>query len=252
LRPRFLFPSPSARPPLLVAVMRAALRIAQPLTARVAARPMAPMAFRHAAPCVAMAPGARGFAAAVGPKPKHEDGTLQGRYATALFMASGGKLDKVYQDMCGLRSMLEESKDFKLLIETPGVDPTTKVKTLEAICMKAGAEASVVNFLKVLVENKRIKMLGRVIDLFEVFYRAEKGLVLCKITSATPLSSGEQGQVKQAMEQRAAKGSTIIMEYDTKPAILGGLVVKMGDAVFDNSVATRLERLQTQLLQPLS
>jgi len=190
-------------------------------------------------------------AAAVGKKPKHEDGTLEGRYATALFMASGSKLDKVYQDMVGLRTMMEESKDFKLLIVTPGVDPETKVKTLEAVCVKSGADGSVVNFLKVLVENKRVNMLARVVDLFEVFYRAEKGLVLCKVTSASPLSDSQKAQVKKAMEARAEKGSQMIMEYNTNASIMGGLVVKMGDAVFDNSVATRLERIQAQLLQPV-
>merc|ERR1719188_316488 len=145
-----------------------------------------------------------------------------------------------------------ESKDFKVLVETPGIDPETKVSALEAVCKKAGTDAAVVNFLKVLVENKRIGMLHRVIDLFEVFYRAEKGLVLCKVTSAAALSSSQQSEVKKAMEKRAEKGSTLIMEFNTNPAILGGLVVKMGEAVFDNSVATRLERLQTQLLVPLS
>merc|ERR1712051_1169639 len=195
---------------------------------------------------------ARGFAAAVGPKPKHEDGTLEGRYATALFMASGGKLDKVYGDMVGLREMMQASTDFKLLIETPGVDPESKVLALESVCSKAGADGAIVNFLKVLVENKRINMLARVIDLFEVFYRAEKGMVLCQVTSAGALSEAQKSQVKAAMKQRADEGSTIIMEYNTNPAILGGLIVKMGDAVFDNSVSTRLERIQNQLLQPLA
>lgn len=86
----------------------------------------------------------------------------------------------------------------------------------------------------------------------QVFYRAEKGLVPCRVTSAAPLSSAQQSQVQKAMEQRAGKGATLIMDYATNPAMLGGLVVKMGEAVFDNSVATRLERLQTQLLVPLS
>jgi len=167
-------------------------------------------------------------------------------------MASSGRLDKVYGDMVGLREMMAASTDFKLFIETPGVDPRSKVSALESICSKAGTDGAVVNFLKVLVENRRIAMLGRVIDLFEIFYRAEKGMVLCQVTSAATLSSAQQGQVKAAMKQRAEPGSTIIMEYSTNPAILGGLVVKMGDAVFDNSVSTRLERLQNQLLQPLA
>jgi len=192
---------------------------------------------------------ARFFAAG---KPKMEDGTLEGRYATALFMASSGRLDKVYNDLVSIRSMMEESKEFKLAVETPGIDPESKVAAFEAICQKAGTDAAVVNFLKVLVENKRAHLLGRMVDLFENFYRAEKGLLLCKVTSAEPLSSAQQGQVKAAMTQRAEKGSTLIMEYNTNPALLGGLVVKMGEVVLDNSVSTRLERLQTQLLAPVA
>eukprot|EP00930_Biecheleria_cincta_P101608 TRINITY_DN93251_c0_g1_i1.p1 TRINITY_DN93251_c0_g1~~TRINITY_DN93251_c0_g1_i1.p1 ORF type:complete len:251 (-),score=60.65 TRINITY_DN93251_c0_g1_i1:67-750(-) len=199
----------------------------------------------------AMAVGStRAFAAAQ--KPKMEDGTLEGRYATALFMASSGRLETVYNDLVVIRTMMQESKEFKLAIETPGVDPESKLVAFEAICKKAGTDAAVINFMKVLVENKRAHLLSKMIDLFENFYRAEKGLVLCKVTSAAPLSSAQQGQVKDAVQKRAEKGATLIMEYNTNPALLGGLVVKMGEAVLDFSVTTRLERLQTQLLAPVA
>eukprot|EP00434_Breviolum_minutum_P014214 symbB.v1.2.012533.t1/scaffold819.1/size162441/4 len=186
----------------------------------------------------------RSFAAAA-QKPKMEDGTLEGRYATALFMASKDKLDKVYGDLTALRGMMAESQELKLAIETPGIQPESKVAAFEAICGKASMDGSV------LVENKRAHLLSRMIDIFENFYRAEKGLVLCKVTSAAPLSSAQQDQVKAAMQKRA-QGSQLIMEYNTNPALLGGLVVKMGEAVLDNSVSTRLERLQTQLLAPVA
>eukprot|EP00933_Yihiella_yeosuensis_P005628 TRINITY_DN110175_c0_g1_i1.p1 TRINITY_DN110175_c0_g1~~TRINITY_DN110175_c0_g1_i1.p1 ORF type:complete len:232 (-),score=63.05 TRINITY_DN110175_c0_g1_i1:112-807(-) len=227
-------------------------KVLRPLTAA-AARRAAPLPTLVASPALRALPvcaSSRCFAAAAG-KPKLEDGTLEGRYATALFMASSGKLDKVYNDMVNLRTMMDESKEFKLAVETPGIDPESKVAAFEAVCKKAGTEQSVVNFLKVLVENKRAHLLAKMIDLFENFYRAEKGLILCKVTSAEPLTSAQEGQVKSAMTQRAEKGATLIMEYNTNPALLGGLVVKMGEAVLDNSVATRLERLQTQLLQPV-
>merc|ERR1719379_2176312 len=133
----------------------------------------------------------------------------------------------------------------------PGINPESKVKALEQICQKAGMDGAVLNFLKVLVENKRMHKLEKMIDLFEDFYRAEKGLVLCNVTSASALSSKAQGEVKKAMEARVAKGSTLIMEYVVNPAILGGLVVKLGEAVYDNSVQTRLDRLTTQLLAPV-
>merc|ERR1712176_1062076 len=171
--------------------------------------------------------------------------------ATALFMASSNNLDKVYGDLTGVKAMMAESKEFKLMVETPGIQPEEKVAAIETICSKVGADTATVNFLKVLVENKRMHLLAKMIDLFEGFYRAEKGLVSCSVTSATPLSPAQEGDVKAAMEKRAPKGATLIMEYNVNSALLGGLVVKMGEAVFDYSVTSRLERLQTTLLTPV-
>lgn len=224
-----------------MAMLRAALRplIRQPAAA----------AFRQQAP-VAIA--ARSFAAKAGMKPKHEDPSLEGRYATALFMASSDRVDKINTDMLALKSMMQESKEFRTMVETPGIAPEAKVEALTAICSKAGTDPAVLNFLKVLIENKRMSKLEKIIDIYEAFYRAQKGLILCKVTSATTLTAAQQTEVKTAMEKRAEKGSTLLMEYNTNPAILGGLVVKMGEAVLDNSVATRLERLQNQLLAPLA
>merc|ERR1712232_498922 len=86
---------------------------------------------------------------------------------------------------------------------------------------RIGTDPATLNFLKVLIENKRMHLLAKMIDLFETFYRAEKGLVLCKVTSAVPLTTVEQTEVKEAMQKRAEQGSTLIMEYTTNPALLG-------------------------------
>jgi len=69
----------------------------------------------------------------------------------------------------------------------------------------------VINFLKVLIENKRMNKLSRMIEIFEGFYRAEKGLIACEVTSAAQLSSNEQSSVVTAMEKRAPSGSTLLM-----------------------------------------
>lgn len=211
--------------------------------------PTAPApSFAAIAPQVAF----RGFAAAAMKKPKHEDGTLQGRYATALFMASGGKVKKVYEDLVGLRTLMNESPDFKMVVLTPSIEASSKIGALTAVCKHQGCDDVVVNFLKVLIENRRISMVGKIIDLFETFYRTETGQLLCTVTSAVELTDKQKTQVKSAMVKRAEKGSTLIMEYDTNPALMGGLVVKMGEAVLDQSTATRLERMQTRLLAPVA
>lgn len=166
-------------------------------------------------------------------------------------MASDGKLDQVYGDLAAIRDMINESAEFKLMLQTPAIAPAVKVSVLESICVKAGTDKSVINFLKVLIENKRLSCLSQIIELYETFYRAEKGLVPCEVTSAKELSEAERGQVKSAMQNRAESGSTLIMEYKVNPMLYGGLVVKLGEMVFDQSVQTRLERLQTQLLAPV-
>ena len=90
------------------------------------------------------------------------------------------------------------------------------------------------------------------IDLFEVFYRAEKGLVSCVVTSAGELGKAEEKRVEAAMAKRADAGATLIMEYNTNVSIMGGFVAKMGESVFDYSVSNRLNRMETQLLAPLA
>merc|ERR1740130_967420 len=127
-----------------------------------------------------------------------------------------------------------------------------ETKAIEAVCAAAGSDAAVVNFLKVLVENRRLQKLPRMIDLYEVFYRAEKGLVPCTVSSAAALSKSEMKSVQAAMQKRAGAGATLIMDYNTNANLLGGLMVKMGDAVYDNSVTTKLARLETQLLAPVA
>jgi len=190
----------------------------------------------------------RGFAS----KPKIEDQTLEGRYATALFMASHKKLDKVQTDLQAINKLLDSSPDFKLMVESPGIQPEERTDALVEMTKILKTDESVVNFLKVLVENKRLHLLERMIDVFEEFYRAEKNLVLCQVTSATELAKGPRAEVAAALQTRVGKDSKLLINYDVNPALLGGLVVKMGNAVLDNSVASRVEQLQKQLLAPVS
>jgi len=190
----------------------------------------------------------RGFSS----KPKVEDHTLEGRYATALFMASHKKLDKVQTDLQAINKLLATSPDFKLMVESPGIQPEERSDALIEMSKRLGTDEAVVNFLKVLVENKRLHLLERMIGVFEEFYRAEKNLVLCQVTSATELTEGRRADVAGALQSRVGKDSKLLIDYDVNPAILGGLVVKMGNAVLDNSVASRVEQLQKQLLMPVS
>merc|ERR1719386_81217 len=105
--------------------------------------------------------------------------------------------------------------------------------------------------MNLLLENKRFEMVKKMVDQFEDRYREEKGIVLCQILSAQELTAPQKQEVQKAAKAKAAKGQTLEFKFEVQPPLLGGLVVKLGDAILDYSVQARLDRMQASLLQPV-
>lgn len=183
---------------------------------------------------------------------KYEDLSLEGRYSGALMgvCLEKGNMDKVFDDLSHLRACFEESSDFKLFIQSPAIQPADKEKIFAELQAMYSYDAVTTNYLRCLLENRRLNQLKKMIDNFENFYRAEKGEVMCTVTSVKELSSGEKSKVEKSLAARA-QGAKIMVSYNTNDAILGGLVVKMGEQVLDFSVSSRLDRLQAKLLAPV-
>ncbi|PFH34792.1 ATP synthase F1, delta subunit protein [Besnoitia besnoiti] len=179
--------------------------------------------------------------------------TLEGRYASALFrvVKKKNQLEKVYGDLESMKSALKDSSEFRLFVDSPAVSVQQKLDVLKHLANRYKFDAFTANLLATLVENRRLPMLVRVIDAFDAMYRKEKGEVKCTVTSAGPLSPQQQKEVVAALQKRAGSHARLIVDYVVSPQIMGGLVVRLGEQVLDFSVASRLERLQSQLLAPL-
>ncbi|EPR59334.1 ATP synthase F1, delta subunit protein [Toxoplasma gondii TgCatPRC2] len=179
--------------------------------------------------------------------------TLEGRYASALFRVAKKKnqLEKVYGDLESVRNALKDSSEFRLFVDSPAVSVQQKLDVLRQLVNRYKFDPLTGNLLTTLVENKRLPMLARVADAFDAMYRKEKGEVKCLVTSAKPLSAQQQKEIVAALQNRAGTQARLIIDYAVSPQIMGGLVVRLGEQVLDFSVATRLDRLQSQLLAPL-
>eukprot|EP00921_Rhytidocystis_pertsovi_P008521 GHVQ01013951.1.p1 GENE.GHVQ01013951.1~~GHVQ01013951.1.p1 ORF type:complete len:216 (-),score=26.83 GHVQ01013951.1:98-745(-) len=116
----------------------------------------------------------------------HEDRSLVGRYGLAVFRASLKKssLDKVFSDLDMLKSLAVESSEFKLFLESPGINIATKLSVISAIGDRYKLHDITVSFLKVLLENRRLPQLTKTIEAFEENYRKHKGEIKCQVTSA--------------------------------------------------------------------
>lgn len=168
---------------------------------------------------------------------------LAGRYATALFdLARDGKqIDTVSASLAKLRSALAESEDFKTLTTSPLIGRDTATKAVLATADALGLDGVTRNFLGVLAGNRRLASLQRIIQVFEALAASHRGEIRAEVTSAHPLSEDQQAALKARLA--ASLGRDVSVDLNIDPAILGGLVVKVGSRQIDSSIRTKLNSL---------
>ncbi|KEQ53611.1 F-type ATPase subunit delta [Sphingobium chlorophenolicum] len=169
--------------------------------------------------------------------------SLSGRYAVALFdLARDGKtLDTVAASLAALKAAIAESADFKGLINSPVLSRDAAGKTIAAVASSMGIDALTTNFLGVLAQNRRLSQLPAVIRAYETLLSNHKGEARAEVTSAHPLSKTQITALQKSLKARV--GRDVAVDARVDPAILGGLVVKIGSQMIDSSIRTRLNSL---------
>lgn len=104
----------------------------------------------------------------------------------------------------------------------------------------------VARLVELLVERRRVGLLPRVAEAYRQLLYAERGIVEAEVASAAPLTEAERDALRERLERLA--GRQVELRERVDPGLLGGLVVRIGDRLYDASVRGRLERLRTQLI----
>ena len=169
--------------------------------------------------------------------------SLAGRYATALFgLARDEKqLEAVGASLSTVRAALRESDDFRALTTSPLISRDQAVKAVAATAEVMRVDPITSNFLGVLAQNRRLSQLDPVIRAFNMLAARHRGETTAEITSAHPLSDDQVAALKQNLRTRI--GRDVAVDLSVDPAILGGLVVKVGSQMIDGSIRTKLNNL---------
>lgn len=101
------------------------------------------------------------------------------------------------------------------------------------------------NFVKVLVENKRLQALPEILNLFEALKAEYEKEVDVDITSANELSEAQLNEVSASLEKRLAR--KVKLNCNVDPELIAGFVVRAGDMVIDGSIKSKLNRLSDAL-----
>jgi F-type H+-transporting ATPase subunit delta len=169
---------------------------------------------------------------------------VSGRYATALFeLARDEKsVDAVKTDLDNFNVMLNDSADLKRLVRSPVYGADVQQKALAAVLEKAGISGVAANFLKVLTANRRLFAVADVIRAFNTLVAKFRGEVSADVTVADALSDKNLDSLKVAL--KTVTGKDVALNVKVDPAIIGGLVVKLGSRMIDSSLRTKLNSIK--------
>ncbi|MCB1381073.1 MAG: F0F1 ATP synthase subunit delta [Alphaproteobacteria bacterium] len=169
---------------------------------------------------------------------------VPGRYASALFeLASEEKaIDEVAVNLASLSTAIADSDDLKRLVRSPVFSTADQIAALEAICAKAKITGPALNFVRLVARNRRLAALPAMIDAFNASVAASRGETAAEVVSAEKLSAAHIKDLKAALKASLGRDVTLTTRVDS--SILGGLIVKVGSRMMDNSLKTKLSNLK--------
>ena len=172
---------------------------------------------------------------------------LAERYATALFELAleENALDAVAVDMETVGRLIGESADFRRLVESPVFGVDEQVRAVGAVFGSLAIGPLATKFVRLVARNRRLFALPGIVRAFAALVSAHRGEATADVTSAEPLSETHAEALRTALSE--ARGKVVKLRTSVDPALIGGLVVRLGSRMIDTSLRTKLNGLRTAM-----
>lgn len=176
------------------------------------------------------------------------DKTVARNYAEALLeLADRNEGAEVYGEWIGaVAQVLEANPKLRLFLETPRIDAEDKKSAL-INALGGKAPQPFLNFLRITIDKRRQRLLGEIDTEYRELLDERMGRIHVQVTVAHPLDEAGVAEVKTELSRLL--GKTAVPEINVDPSILGGILVRAGDTIFDGSLKHRMERLRRRLLE---
>lgn len=170
------------------------------------------------------------------------------RYAKAFFSLAKEKdlLNPLRKDIETIYNLTKESTDFRLLLESPVVKTSQKIKLAKAIFGQQ-LNPLTMNFLELVFTNKRESELAGICRNFLLFCRQDLGVKTAVITTAVEMDASILAQIQAKLESEFKAQVELSDQVD--PKLIGGFVLRVDDQQVDASISTKLRKVKEKLLQ---
>jgi F-type H+-transporting ATPase subunit delta len=179
----------------------------------------------------------------------HADGDmleLADTYAAAVLDLAfdQSKVAEVEQDFDALAQVYLEDERFAAFIDSPVIGVRQKEESLIRI-FENRIEELTVRFLRVLAEHERLNLLGVLGDRYRVVRDRRLGRIHVEVNSATALTPDQRDALRGHLGSKL--GGEVVLQENVEPELIGGLLLRIGDTLFDGSVRTRLTKLRESI-----
>ena len=171
------------------------------------------------------------------------------RYAIALLGIADdlratelGSADRIAADLMKLQGLIGADASFRAFLADPRLDAVKQRNGAFAVIERLGVGTEVRNLVGVLIMNRRLASLADVAAAYGAQLAARRGQQMALVTTAHPLSDTQRAQLAARLTEAGYSGVQIAEAVD--PSLLGGLVVRVGARLYDNSLKSKLQRLQ--------
>jgi F-type H+-transporting ATPase subunit delta len=174
---------------------------------------------------------------------------ILGRYAKSLaeVVFEQNLEAAVTEDLKTYSEVFKAVPDLLEAFDSPGVPREVKEKLLESVIKVHPANAITHNFLKVLLQHNRINCFQQIYESYLDAVNEHNGVVSARVSTALPLDSTELQTLGERLS--SATGKRVDMEPRTDSDLLGGIVVQIGDTIFDGSIRTKLAEMKRKLAE---
>jgi F-type H+-transporting ATPase subunit delta len=176
-------------------------------------------------------------------------GSLARRYARAVLElgTAHGNLDKIGADLRSLAKAMHDSAELVTALTNPAIRRADRRRVIDGLLDRIGAAQHARNLVYLLLDGERLGSLAAISREVDAMIEAKAGRQQAEITSARPLDAAQLKQITAALEKLSGKKVAVSKRED--PDLLGGVVAKLGDTVYDGSLRTQLRALRDQLIK---
>ncbi len=158
-----------------------------------------------------------------------------------------GKLDKVTSDMEGFFSLVSDNEEVRKILCSSTFRLPERTGITADVCRRQGYDSLVLNFLTLALELNKFKALILSERTFIHKLIKASGRLRAEVVTATQASEEDLSDIKEKLTQ--VMGRNVEIESRVAPDIIGGVIVKVEDKVFDGSIKFQLERIRSVLSQ---